>query len=374
VNGVFVTGANGFLGSHAVHTLLTETDAPVFALVRAGDERRARERLWEALQHHVDEDTFRAWTPRLVPVSGDLHAPGLGLATADRERILSEADSVLHVAASLNRKSHKACLNTNLRGSLSVIKLALALAARGRLRRFTDVSTSAVAGTRRSEVVTEDEAIDWNRSDYDPYARTKKFAEHMVHELLPAEAVVVVRPATVMGDSRHPKCWITDMVAAFVGLADLPAVPVPPEVRLDIVPGDWVGPAIARLHARSDLRWSTNHLSAGTRAATGRSIADAMAAAGHRVRFLGALRGPFGLAVRAMNRLPRSGVQKAGAILKVFWPYITYDTVFDNTRATTELGSWPAPFESYCAGMYDYAKEVGLKNPPPRPLSTRARG
>jgi len=370
VNGVFVTGANGFLGSHAVHTLLSETDAPVFALVRAKDDPGARERLWEGLQHHVDEDTFRAWTSRLVPVRGDLHAPGLGLSAADRDRILVETDSVLHVAASLNRKSHKACVNTNLRGSLSVIRLAMELAARGRLRRFTDVSTSAVAGTRSSEVVNEDQAIDWDRSDYDPYARTKKFAEHMAHELLPAEAVVVVRPATVMGDSRHPRCWITDMVKAFVALADLPAVPVPPEVRLDIVPGDWVGPAIARLHARSTLRWSTYNLSAGTRSATGRSIADAMAAAGHPVRFLGALRGPFGLAVRALNRLPRGSVQKAGAVMKVFWPYITYDTVFDNTRATTELGSWPAPFETYCAGMYDYAKEVGLANPPPVPLTT----
>ncbi len=31
-----------------------------------------------------------------------------------------------------------------------------------------------------NEVVTEDASIDWNRSDYDPYARTKKFCEHMV--------------------------------------------------------------------------------------------------------------------------------------------------------------------------------------------------
>ena len=38
-------------------------------------------------------------------------------------------------------------------------------------------------------VVYEDSAIDWSRSDYDPYARTKKFAEHMLHELLPPEMV-----------------------------------------------------------------------------------------------------------------------------------------------------------------------------------------
>ena len=48
------------------------------------------------------------------------------------------------------------------------------------LRRFSHVSTVAVAGHRANEVVQEDSSIDWNRSDYDPYARTKKFCEHMV--------------------------------------------------------------------------------------------------------------------------------------------------------------------------------------------------
>ncbi len=51
------------------------------------------------------------------------------------------------------------------------------------LRRFSHVSTVAVCGQRANEVVQEDTSIDWNRSDYDPYARTKKFCEHMVRQL-----------------------------------------------------------------------------------------------------------------------------------------------------------------------------------------------
>ena len=46
----------------------------------------------------------------------------------------------------------------------------------------------AVAGKRSNEVVTEDRSIEWDRSDYDPYARTKKFCEHMMRELLPDTA------------------------------------------------------------------------------------------------------------------------------------------------------------------------------------------
>lgn len=360
---VFLTGGNGFLGSYAIDWILRHTDRPVLALVRAPDRDRAVERLWEALQFHLDDEGFERALGRVVPVLGDLCAPDLGLSPADRDRVVAEADSVLHVAASLNRKSDKACFNTNLRGTLSVVKLALRMGERGRLARFTDVSTAAVAGRRAHEVVGEDATVDWDRSDYDPYARTKKFAEHLVRELLPPEVVLTLRPTTVMGDSRHARCWMSDMVRAFVGLADLPVVPVPAEARIDVVPGDWVGHAIGELHCKPALRWEAYSLSAGLASATGASIAAAMREDGRRVRFGGRLGRAFHLAVRGMDRFPRGPVQQAGAVMKVFWPYITYDTVFDNTRAVTELGRAPARFEAYCAGMYRYAKEVRFRNP-----------
>jgi thioester reductase-like protein len=362
--GVFLTGGNGFLGSYAIDWLLRETELPLFLLVRAPSEAGAIDRLWEALHFHMDAARFAASRSRLIPVLGDLHAPGLGLSSAARARVLAEADSVLHIAASLNRKSDKACFNTNLRGTLSVLKVAMELADRDRLARFTDVSTAAIAGKRQSEIVDEDGTVDWDRSDYDPYARTKKFGEHMAHELLPADRVLVLRPTTVMGDARHGRCWITDMVRAFVALADLPAAPLRAEGRMDVVPGDFVGTAIAELHVKPQLRHRAYSLSAGAGSATFASIAEAMRGT-RRVRFVEPLSAPFEWSVRAMNRLPRGPAQQLGAVMKVFWPYITYDTVFDNTRVVQELGRRPARFEAYCADMYAYAKQVGLKNPPP---------
>jgi nucleoside-diphosphate-sugar epimerase len=242
------------------------------------------------------------------------------------------------------------------------VKLARTMADRGSLRRFTDVSTAAVAGKRQGEVVDEDHTVDWDKSDYDPYARTKKFAEHLAHELLPEGRVVVLRPTTVMGDARHPRCWQTDMVRAFVALADLPIVPVDPDARMDIVPGDFVGTAIAELHCKPTLAHRAYSLAAGVDSPTYRSIAAAMAPS-RRIRFQERLGGPFAWSVRAMNRMPRGPVQQLGAVMKVFWPYITYDTVFDNRRVVTELGRAPARFEGYCAGMYTYSKSVGFENP-----------
>src|ERR1041385_6024804 len=164
-------------------------------------------------------------------------------------------------AASLNRKSEKQCLNVNLRGTLEVIQLGRRAQDHHGLRRFSHVSTVAVAGTRQDELVQEDAAIDWDRSDYDPYARTKKFCEHMVHQLLPDVSRTIFRPAIVLGDSRRPETTQFDMVQAFSVLASLPVLPLRPTDRIDIVPADYVGKAIVSIHQKETPLHPRYHLS-----------------------------------------------------------------------------------------------------------------
>ena len=36
------------------------------------------------------------------------------------------------------------------------------------------------------------------------------------------------------------------------------------------------------------------------------------------------------------------------SLMKVFMPYLVWNTVFDNTRVTAELGKRPVPFSEYC--------------------------
>ena len=195
---IFVTGGTGYLGGYVLTRLLETHRAPVMLLVRAKDRREAISKLWGGLQLHMDERRFAAALPLVSFVQGDLTAPALGLTKEARRRVARECTSVLHIAASLNRKSEKACLNANLRGTLSVINVAREMMHGGSdLRRFSHVSTVAVCGHRDREVVTEDAAIDWDRSDYDPYGRTKKFAEHMVRELLPNVQKTFFRPSIV---------------------------------------------------------------------------------------------------------------------------------------------------------------------------------
>ena len=358
---IFITGATGFLGSYVTERLLANTDKKLSLLTRAKNREEGIQKLWRGLSLHMDAERFYEILPRIQIVSGDLTKDKLGIAPSVYQELIEQTESVLHIAASLNRKSAKACLNHNLRGTLSVVKLARAIQDDHGLRRFSHVSTVAVAGYRDRETVLEDEAVDWERSDYDPYGRTKKFCEHMVRELLPEVQRTYFRPSTVMGDSRFAETSQFDMVRAFCVLADMPVIPFRGDGRVDIVNADWVGDAIATLHEKPDVAHEIYHLSAGEASSTAEEIATAMAASsGRRIpRFVAPLQRPFGFTMNSLASLrSKNTAAYVGSLFKVFLPYITYDTVFDNSRAVAEMGRAPVPFTTYCGRLYEFAKSV----------------
>jgi thioester reductase-like protein len=363
---IFVTGATGYIGSYIVAGLLAKSDERLALLVRAPDKARAAERLWRSLQLHLGFAEFEAaLADRFELFLGDLTQPGLGLDATEQARLVAMMGSVIHCAASLNRKSAKACFNVNLRGTLHLLKLARAAAEGHGLRRFSDISTVAVAGHRRHELVLETDMIDWSRSDYDPYARTKKFCETMVHELLPDVPITVFRPSIVLGDSRRPETTQFDMVQAFVFLARLPFVPFRPEWRSDIVPADFVGDAVVDIHLKDAPRYDAYNLSAGGAAHSYRDIVGSLHESGLRKPwFWPFMERPFGLTVDALAATPRSlGVAGSASLLKVFYPYLTFDTVFDNARVVEELGRAPERFCDYAYGLFRFALDGDFRYP-----------
>src|SRR5229473_6990253 len=356
---IFLTGSTGYIGAHVASILLGRHSDRLNLLVRAKTEQEAHERLWQALQLHLNFPRFRdAVETRISVFRGDLTEPRFGLDAAEYTRLIGTTESVIHCAASLNRKSEKSCLNVNLRGTLEVAQLVRRAHDAHGLRRFSQVSTVAVAGHRSHEVVTEDASIDWDRSDYDPYSRTKKFCEHMVRELLPDVPRTVFRPSIVLGDSRRAATTQFDMVRAFVFLAGLPVLPFRPDDQIDIVPVDYVADAIVTLHQKEKPAHEIYHLSSGTGSQTFRELTDALAAARGKRKpvFLPWLERLSTAAVNALAN--RSGNIAYGAsLLKVFLPYLIWNTVFDNTRVVAEMGRAPAPFSEYSYPLLKFSRE-----------------
>jgi nucleoside-diphosphate-sugar epimerase len=356
---IFLTGSTGYIGAHVAANLLDGHGAALNVLVRARDPREAQVRLWHAMQLHLDFPRFYEYLQTRVRVfCGDLTSPGFGLGRDEYDRLVHTTDSVIHCAASLNRKSEKSCLNVNLRGTLEVLTLARHAEHYHGLRRFSQVSTVAVAGQRNHEVVTEDRSIEWDRSDYDPYARTKKFCEHMMRVLLPDTPKTVFRPSIVLGDSRYAETTQFDMVRSFVFLAGLPVLPFRPTDKIDIVNVDFVADAIATLHQKDQPQHDIYHLSSGLESQTFRQLTTALAAEQNKRGpiFIPFLEKPFAATVNFLSG--RKGPAGRGAaLMKVFMPYLVWNTVFDNTRVTAELGRKPVPFSRYSYPLLKFSRE-----------------
>jgi thioester reductase-like protein len=362
---IFLTGSTGYLGSYLVAGLFSGHQDRLNLLVRAKSEQEARERLWQSLQLHFEFPEFLEHLDSRVRIFlGDLTIERFGLGDDDYRALVDTTDSILHCAASLNRKSEKQCLNVNLRGSLEVIQLARRAQNQHGLRRYSHVSTVAVAGKRQNEVVQEDTSIDWQRSDYDPYARTKKFCEHMVHQLLPDVPHTIFRPAIVMGDSRRPETTQFDMVQAFDMLARLPILPLRADDRIDIVPANYVGGAIVKIHQMDKPNYGIYHLSSGTGSQTYRELTDALATQGGwgKPGYWPWMGSPFSGTV---NWLAFKGgaVGYGASLLKVFWPYLDWNTVFDNSRVKQEMGEAPAKFSDYAYPLLEFSRKNKFKYP-----------
>lgn len=362
---IFLTGSTGYIGGYIAAGLLAGHRDPLSLLVRAKNQREAEQRLWQSLQLHFGFPVFSEHLATRIRIfRGDLTAERFGLSDDDYRDLVDSTDSIIHCAASLNRKSEKQCLNVNLRGTLEVIQLARRVQNIRGLRRYSHVSTVAVAGKRQDAIVTEDASIDWTLSDYDPYARTKKFCEHMVRQLLPDVPRTIFRPSIVLGDSRRAETSQFDMVRAFVFLAGLPVLPLRPDDRVDIVPVDYVARAVVALHQKDQPLFDTYHLASGAASQTFRELTDALAeAAGWRKPlYLPRLIRSFGSTV---NRLSRRGgrIGHGASLMKVFWPYLVWNTVFDNARVVAEMGEAPAPFSRYAYPLLKFSREHHFRYP-----------
>jgi len=152
------------------------------------------------------------------------------------------------------------------------------------------------------------------------------------------------------------------MVKAFVFLAGLPVLPFRPDDKIDIVNVDFVADAIATLHQKQNPQYDTYHLSSGTDSQTFRELTDALAATQHKHGpwFAPGFERPF-LAIVKMLSNHKGSVGYGASLMNVFLPYLTWNTVFDNTRVTTELDRKPVPFSQYSYPLLKFSRENDFK-------------
>ncbi len=253
----FVTGATGFNGRHLLERLLANREGKVYELVREASSGRLDE-----LIDRWSSAAGPAAAKRVVPVTGDLRRPLLGVPEERVEELRGHVEHFVHLAAVYDMTA-PAERNTaaNVGGTTHAVELARSLEA-GRLHH---VSSIAVAGAFKGTF--NEDMFDEGQKLPSPYHRTKFEAERIVREQ-PFVPWRVYRPAVVVGDSRTGEMDKVDGPYYFFKAIQRARGLLPEWLPLlspdlgytNIVPVDWVAAAMEHLMHLPDLDGNAFHL------------------------------------------------------------------------------------------------------------------
>lgn len=348
--GILLTGATGLVGAELLGRLLARHPAAeVHCLIRASDAGALAERLREVrLLARLTPATAR----RVHAIAGDVARPGLGLGDAF-EPLARRVDTIVHAAASTRFDADLASARAvNLRSVIEICAFAQRARASGGLARLLHVSTAYVCGDRPGLIEVHD--ADRPGRFRNAYEQSKHEAELALRERATGLPWVIARPSIIVGDSRdgrtpHFRVLYEPMKWIATGKTDL--LPCDPDVRLDVVPVDWVADALTLLceHERAPGRaW---HLCCGPRHALSiGAIAEiAMTAGNAWEREQGRELTPWPRIVPPDAADPdvRKLFEIAADVMRSHLPYMLREQLFD------------------CAESHVWLRAAGLEPPPP---------
>lgn len=277
---VLLTGATGFFGSHLLAELLTATEATVYCLVRARDEAHALGRIGQAASRYAVGGLDLS---RVVPITGDLAQPRLGLSATDFAGLARIIDTIHHVGALVNFiYPYSELRPANVLGTRELIRLA------GLHRPIPVhyVSTTAVLagfGVMGVRQVTEDTPLAYAGHLGIGYVESKFVAEELLRNAardgLP---VAIYRPLDIVGD-LYSGTWNTaaEMCALVRFMADTGLAP-DIDLPLDFVPADICAKAIGYISTHTAAAGETYHLSSPRSALLG-SLVNRLRGHGYRI-------------------------------------------------------------------------------------------
>jgi thioester reductase-like protein len=301
----------------------------------------------------------QAQRARVRVIEGEAAAIDFGLAGEELKFLWGEVTRIHHCAGILHARVDRAAAE---RANVGGAREALEFASQCRgLEALVFHSTAFVSGNRTGVVHEQD--LKAGQSFRSAIEETFARAEKMMRAAMDRVPIAVVRPTTVVGDSRTgevdrfdgPYLLILLLVTSPPDLA-LP-LPARGDALLNLVPIDWVAQASVALGRDPRARGHTFHL-VDSRPPTAREVFEQVARVAGRPGPRGSI--PTSL-TRALLRAP--GLERIANTPRAFLEALTTPVVYDAREASELLASAGVPpcpaFESYVERLVDYVKQRG---------------
>ena len=248
----FITGGTGFIGRNLIDQLLKRR-GNVYVLVRRGSKRKFNDLLAERWSEHKK---------RVIPISGDLTKPGLGVSANDLQTMKGKVKHVFHLAAVYDlTASEEAQAKVNIDGTRFAMELAENVAAKCFHHTSSIAAAGLFEGTFREDMFEEAGGLSH------PYFKTKHDSEGLVRRTCPIP-YRIYRPGIVVGHSKTGEIDKIDGPYYFFKLIQKLRRMLPPWVptlgleggRINLVPVDFVVQAMDHIAHKPKLDNQCFHL------------------------------------------------------------------------------------------------------------------
>ena len=199
-------------------------------------------------QQEADQFLRRHTTGTGEILVGDVTMMDLGLSGPEVRRLLREVEVIYHLASASERARRETIEAVNIKGTRTVLELALGA---DQLQRLNFLSTAFVSGSRQGVVMEEE--LDRGQKTRNEYERTKLAAERLVRRASRDLPVSIFRPSLVVGDSQTGEFEHRDdpyrIMLAFLSSPLNMGLPLPGrgDYPLNLVPADYVVQVISQI-------------------------------------------------------------------------------------------------------------------------------
>ncbi len=365
-NIIFLTGATGFLGREISERLIKDENSILIVLIRGKNYDTAYKHLsrawWGSKTLMKELNKLESGKSRINIINGDVTEEKLGLDLEKYDYLVKNVTHIIHSAADLRLNSSiEELRKINVYGTENVVEMGVK-SHKFKLKKFSHVSTAYVAGERKGFI--EEDSLTNEHGFKSNYEKSKYEGEMKVrNSYLP---FTIFRPGMIVGDSSsgYIKTFNTIYLLIRLYLKGLRVIPVSKNLRINLVPVDYVADAVQSLTLNEDTVGKTFHLTAPNKC---NPTANQLINYIHRWADENLnLKLPLPIFLPISSIIPTitnrflNKEQGIGRVLEEIAPYLNEDRVFDTSNTERFMGEYKLEWTKFLPELLKFAVYYGF--------------